>query len=93
MVCKHLQLYPEMSKTVSEVWQAAKWLKEINIDDLTPMWADWKNASHRHFYIKEVARLVNGEFVVPVRWLVWKKTEHAEVCCVKYLDMVSRDFE
>lgn len=91
MVRKHLQLYPEISEMVSEVWQAAKWLKEIDIDDLTPMWADWKNAPHQHFYIKEVARLMNGELVVPVRWLVWKKAEHAEACRVKYLATVSHN--
>ncbi|KAF8963433.1 hypothetical protein BDZ97DRAFT_1939527 [Flammula alnicola] len=31
-----------------------------------------------HFYIKEVAQLKSGEFVVPMRWVIFQKTEHVD---------------
>lgn len=33
------------------------------------MWADFRTAPDRHFYIKEIARLHDGRFVVPMKWL------------------------
>jgi hypothetical protein len=43
------------------------------------MWADWKRAGHKHFYIKELAQLQNNEFVIPMRWVIFNKEEYAEV--------------
>ncbi|KAJ6477665.1 hypothetical protein C8R45DRAFT_1101972 [Mycena sanguinolenta] len=59
LVWKHLHFYPEVTTTVSESWQAAKWVNEIKADELTPMWANWAGASHRHFYIKELAQCLD----------------------------------
>ncbi|KAJ7862286.1 hypothetical protein B0H14DRAFT_3134319, partial [Mycena olivaceomarginata] len=56
LVREHLHFYPEITTTVSESWQAEKYVKEIEDDDLSPMWANWDGASHRHFYIKELAQ-------------------------------------
>ncbi|EDQ99232.1 uncharacterized protein LACBIDRAFT_316826 [Laccaria bicolor S238N-H82] len=84
LVRDHIQVYPEICDTISEPWQADKWLKEIPFDELSPMWADWKVTPHRHFYIKEVAQLANNEFVIPMRWVMVKKVEHVEFYRVKW---------
>ncbi|KAJ7890150.1 hypothetical protein B0H14DRAFT_3126792 [Mycena olivaceomarginata] len=48
-----------------------KWTIETDPDDLSPMWANWKDKSqsHRHYYIKELAQLADGDYVVPLRWV------------------------
>lgn len=43
------------------------------------MWADWKRASHKHFYVNEIAQLRDQQFVLPLRWVIFEKKEHAEV--------------
>jgi hypothetical protein len=43
------------------------------------MWADWKEAPDRHFYVKELAQLKDGRYVVPMRWITFQKAEHVEV--------------
>ncbi|KAJ7483970.1 hypothetical protein B0H11DRAFT_2416152, partial [Mycena galericulata] len=79
LVREFIQVYPEITDHISEFKQAEKWTKEVDLDDLSPMWADWKSAGHKHFYIKELARMKNGEFVIPMRWIIFKKEEYAEV--------------
>ncbi|KAJ7269023.1 hypothetical protein C8J57DRAFT_1435715 [Mycena rebaudengoi] len=79
LVREFIQVYPEITENISEFIQADKWVKEVDLDDLSPMWADWKAAVHKHFYVKELAQLKNGEFVVPIRWVIFNKEEHAEV--------------
>lgn len=74
----YIEIYPEVTDTVSEFWQAGKWVNEVDIDDLSPMWAV-DDAPHRHFYMKELAQLVNGAFVIPLRWITIKKQVYAEV--------------
>ncbi|KAF8972139.1 hypothetical protein BDZ97DRAFT_2015119 [Flammula alnicola] len=76
LVREHIHIYPEVCDTISESWQAEKWLNEVNLDELSPMWADWKRTKHRHFYVKEVAQLEDGSFVVPMRWIIFKKEEY-----------------
>jgi hypothetical protein len=71
-------VYPEITNKVSESWQAEKYTKEIPDDQLTPMWADWKKAPHKHFYVHEIAQLKDDNFVLPLRWIVYEKTEHFE---------------
>ncbi|KAF8144015.1 hypothetical protein K438DRAFT_2103021 [Mycena galopus ATCC 62051] len=82
LVRAHLNFYPEITTTVAESWQAEKWVSEIEADDLTPMWADWTGASHRHFYIKELAQCSNGAYVVPLKWIVYEKKVHADAYLV-----------
>ncbi|KAJ6473049.1 hypothetical protein C8R45DRAFT_1054844 [Mycena sanguinolenta] len=79
LVRTHLNFYPEVTTTVAESWQAAKWVSELEADDLTPMWANWTGVSHRHFYIiKELAQCSNGAYLVPLKWIVYEKKVHAE---------------
>ena len=71
-------LYPEVTSTITESWQAGKWLNEVSLDELTPMWADWQRSPGRHFYVNEVARTRNGEYLVPRRWVVYNDEECAD---------------
>ncbi|KAI0073338.1 hypothetical protein K474DRAFT_1649687 [Panus rudis PR-1116 ss-1] len=64
----HMEFYPEVSSCVSEFWQAGKLLNEDVLDRLQPMWADWTRAKHRHYYVKELARLENNQLVIPLMW-------------------------
>ncbi|KAF7349037.1 hypothetical protein MVEN_01425300 [Mycena venus] len=72
----------DFCKPASESWQAAKWVSELEANDLTPMWANWAGASHRHFYIKELARCSNGAYVIPLKWILYDKKVHAEAYLV-----------
>ncbi|KAK7040964.1 hypothetical protein R3P38DRAFT_3452826 [Favolaschia claudopus] len=78
LVRKYMHVYPEITDRISEFNHAEKWTKEIDHDDLSPMWADWENSPHKHFYIKELAQLKNGEYFVPTRWVIFNKKECAE---------------
>ncbi|KAK6984274.1 hypothetical protein R3P38DRAFT_3452691 [Favolaschia claudopus] len=73
LVRKYMHVYPEVTDRISEFNHAEKWTKEIDHDDLSPMWAGWENSPHKHFYIKELAQLKNGEYFVPTRWVISTK--------------------
>ncbi len=66
-VCDHIRRYPVIPRdgVISEVYHAQKWRKDADRRTLSPMYDD----GNRHFYIDELARLRNGHFVIPVRWL------------------------
>ncbi|KAJ7795972.1 hypothetical protein B0H14DRAFT_2391114 [Mycena olivaceomarginata] len=68
LVRPFIHIYPEVSGPISEFWQAGKWTSEISLEELSPMWADWGNkvASHRHFYVNEMARQRDGTYVIPL---------------------------
>jgi hypothetical protein len=78
-----------MSGPISESWQAGKWTDEVSVDELSPMWADWKNksASHRHFYIKELAQQFDGTYVIPVRWVTVEGVVHADIHDVEQIEV------
>ncbi|KAJ6617842.1 hypothetical protein B0H10DRAFT_1796504 [Mycena sp. CBHHK59/15] len=78
LVRDSIHFYPEITSTVSEFWQASKYVDEVALDELSPMWADWISSPYRHFYIKELAQCHNGSFVVPIKWIIFKKTVHAD---------------
>lgn len=85
-----MHFYPEITTKVPESWQAAKWVNEIEAGELSPMWANWKDASHRHFYVKELARCQNGDYCVPLKWIVYQNKVHAEAYLVTQ-EAVSRN--
>lgn len=57
------------------------------------MWADFEHAPDTHFYIKEVARLRNGLYVIPMKWVCvidsGVETQCVDVCFVDYDPLVS----
>ncbi|KAJ7135241.1 hypothetical protein C8R43DRAFT_1089512 [Mycena crocata] len=82
LVREYMQVYPEITNHISELNHADKWIKEVDLDELSPMWADWEKAGNKHFYIKELAQLKNGNFVIPMQWVIYDKEEFAEVYSV-----------
>ncbi|KAJ7836514.1 hypothetical protein B0H13DRAFT_1913006 [Mycena leptocephala] len=87
LVRPFIHVYPEVMGPISEFWQSDKWTTEIDLDELSPMWANWENRSksHRHFYIKELAQLCDGTFVVPLRWITVNNVVHADVHDAEYV--------
>ncbi|KAJ6552358.1 hypothetical protein B0H10DRAFT_1849475 [Mycena sp. CBHHK59/15] len=73
-----IHFYPEITSTISESWQAAKYVNKVALDDLSPMWADWSSSPYRHFYIKELAQCRNGNFAMPFKWVIFRGSVHAE---------------
>ncbi|KAF8147592.1 hypothetical protein K438DRAFT_1910535 [Mycena galopus ATCC 62051] len=82
LVRKFIHVYPEVTSTISEFWQAAKYVAEIERDELSPMWADWEKTPHHHFYIRELAQCKNRDYVLPVKWIVSKDAIHADAYAV-----------
>ena len=78
LVREHIMLYPEVTSTISESWQAGKWVDEVALNELTPMWADWRRSPGRHFYVNEVARTKDGRYLVPRRWVLVDGKEHTD---------------
>jgi hypothetical protein len=60
----------------------------VDIDDLSPMWADWENRPHVHYYIKELAQLDDGRYVVPMKWITINGEVHAEAHSIIYSEQV-----
>ncbi|KAJ6550496.1 hypothetical protein DFH09DRAFT_1248846 [Mycena vulgaris] len=91
LVRPFIHVYPEVSGPVAEFWQAEKWVSEIDLDDLSPMWADWQNKSnsHRHFYIKELAQLSDGTYVLPPRWVTVNNVVHVDIYDVGFFGDLS----
>ncbi|KAI0682331.1 hypothetical protein BC835DRAFT_1536589 [Cytidiella melzeri] len=90
LVRPHIRPYVEVSSTISEFYQAER-LMNTDVDLLQLMWANFKRAPGQHFYIKELACLQDGRFVIPMKWLcIIDKTTGAETECA---DVYHVDYE
>ncbi|KAJ6607826.1 hypothetical protein B0H10DRAFT_2166716 [Mycena sp. CBHHK59/15] len=64
-VRKNLHFIPEDTKpSLSQAWQASRWLKELDSDLTTPMIRE----HNQDFYINEPTVLSNGAVCMPTRW-------------------------
>ncbi|KAJ6543803.1 hypothetical protein B0H10DRAFT_1673200, partial [Mycena sp. CBHHK59/15] len=74
---KFIHVYPEIPEdgVVREIWHAQKWRKDMDLDNLSPMYA----AQYSHFYVNELARLKTGELVIPIRWIKFRNVVCADV--------------
>ncbi|KAJ3559426.1 hypothetical protein NM688_g352 [Phlebia brevispora] len=80
LVRPYIRPLVEVSSEISEFNQAQR-LQNEDFDLLQLMWADWKGAPHRYFYIKELARLHDGRFVVPMKWICVLNKDGSETEC------------
>lgn len=87
-----MNVYPEITSSISESWQTGKWCEEVPLEELSPMWADWDKSPDRHFYVNEVARIRSGKpgkYFLPKRWVVVDGKECAEGYRVRFSKRVS----
>ncbi|KAG9120930.1 hypothetical protein FRC07_003332 [Ceratobasidium sp. 392] len=66
LIAPYVVKHPEDSGgKISEPWQAKKWRDDIPLEHLTPTYAD----GGKMYYVNELARLHNGSYVIPKRWI------------------------
>ena len=83
---KQLRVYPEIPEDgiIREIWHAQKWRKDIDLECLSPMY----DAGSKHFYVNELARLQDGSWVLPIRWVTFRGSVYADAFSVMVDDEV-----
>ncbi|EKM48298.1 uncharacterized protein PHACADRAFT_109167 [Phanerochaete carnosa HHB-10118-sp] len=83
----HIHVYPEVPEGgIREVWHANKWRHEMDTRMLSPM---YDASAGKHFYVDELAKLQDGTFVIPIRWVVVHGEVHADAFTVTIDQSVS----
>jgi hypothetical protein len=84
-----MDFLPELSDPVTDYTQCGKWTKEIDLNHMTSVWANWKSLSVPQFFVNKLAQLHGMErYFVPLRWITLSKKVHAEGDLVEYNDEV-----
>lgn len=84
LVRRQMRFYPEISNPVTESWQADKWLHEVDLTELSPMWANFSETPKHHFFVGELAQLSDGRLVVPRKWILISGVSHFEMYDISY---------
>ncbi|KAJ6607440.1 hypothetical protein B0H10DRAFT_2166796 [Mycena sp. CBHHK59/15] len=81
---KLIHLYPEIPEDgiIREIWHAQQWRKNMNLDILSPMY----DAGATHYYVNEVSLLKTGNFVVPIRWVLFRGRVYANAFSIIFND-------
>ncbi|KAJ6584219.1 hypothetical protein B0H10DRAFT_1961890 [Mycena sp. CBHHK59/15] len=81
---KLIHLYPEIPEDgiICEIWHAQKWRKNMNLNILSPMY----DAGATHYYVNEVSLLKTGNFVVPIRWVLFRGRVYADAFSIIFND-------
>ncbi|KAF8883784.1 hypothetical protein CPB85DRAFT_1493392 [Mucidula mucida] len=83
-VRKHICVYPEIPEdgVIREIWHDQKWQKDMDCDLLSPMY----EGRRAHFYVNELARMEDGWYVIPKRWVTFLQEVYADVLIVEIDD-------
>ena len=75
----HLHVYPEVTEdgSISEVFHAGKFHgpNGYDLSDLSPM---WDAGGGVHYYVNELAQCLNGQYVIPIRWITFRGEVYAD---------------
>ncbi|KAJ6591419.1 hypothetical protein B0H10DRAFT_2179282 [Mycena sp. CBHHK59/15] len=82
MTRKLIHVYPEipLDRIIREIWHAQKWCQNMDLDMLSPMY----DSGSSHYYVNEVSHLKNGLFIVPIRWVIFRRKLHANVFYISF---------
>ena len=80
-------MYPEIleDNSVHEVFHGEKWHSGYDLSQLSPM---YDAGSGYHYYVNEVAQCVNGKYIVPYQWVIFRNEVHANAHAVVFDDEV-----